>query len=435
MVGIQQVFIPAVLVGLAAAAPLAPQPDIAVRDVNELAGLDLAARGLVLDLDERDFEDFDLLVRALYGDEMDLEPRANLFSAVKAVAPALKNIKNVLPGSKKLVGAVSGAVKAKNAVVGAAKTVGKTVVNNKGKTYDRLLKTADTSMNIAKTAKGKRDIEWDLEERDEWDLEERDEWDLKERDEWDLEERDEWDLEERANIFKAVKAVAPALKNIKNVLPGSKKLVGAVSGAVKAKNAVTGAAKTVAKTVVNNKGKTYDRLLKTADTSMNVAKTVKTNQKPAQGKRDEEDLEERDEWDLEERDDESDLEERANILNAVKAVAPALKNIKNVLPGSRKLVGAVSGAVKAKNAVTGAAKTVAKTVVNNKGKTYDRLLKTADTSMKIAQTAHKRGAEEHDSASKYHTKKGKKASKNNKKVAGKRKNRIAKKAKKHSEEN
>jgi hypothetical protein len=419
MVGIQQVFIPAVLVGLAAAAPLAPQPDIAVRDVNELADLDLAARDLVLDLDERDFEDFDLVVRALYGDEMDLETRANLFSAVKAVAPALKNIKNILPGSKKLVGAVSGAVKAKNAVVGAAKTVGKTVVNNKGKTYDRLLKTADTSMNIAKTAKGKRDVEWDLEERDEW----------------DLEERDEWDLEERANLFKAVKAIAPALKNIKNVLPGSKKLVGAVSGAVKAKNAVTGAAKTVAKTVVNNKGKTYDRLLKTADTSMNVAKTVKTNQKPAQGKRDEEDLEERDEWDFEERDDEFDLEERANILNAVKAVAPALKNIKNVLPGSKKLVGAVSGAVKAKNAVTGAAKTVAKTVVNNKGKTYDRLLKTADTSMKIAQTAHKRGAEEHDSASKHHTKKGKKGSKNSKKVAGKRKNRIAKKAKKHSDEN
>jgi hypothetical protein len=419
MVGIQQVFIPAVLIGLAAAAPLAPQPDIAVRDVNELADLDLAARDLVLDLDERDFEDFDLVVRALYGDEMDLETRANLFSAVKAVAPALKNIKNILPGSKKLVGAVSGAVKAKNAVVGAAKTVGKTVVNNKGKTYDRLLKTADTSMNIAKTAKGKRDVEWDLEERDEW----------------DLEERDEWDLEERANLFKAVKAIAPALKNIKNVLPGSKKLVGAVSGAVKAKNAVTGAAKTVAKTVVNNKGKTYDRLLKTADTSMNVAKTVKTNQKPAQGKRDEEDLEERDEWDFEERDDEFDLEERANILNAVKAVAPALKNIKNVLPGSKKLVGAVSGAVKAKNAVTGAAKTVAKTVVNNKGKTYDRLLKTADTSMKIAQTAHKRGAEEHDSASKHHTKKGKKGSKNSKKVAGKRKNRIAKKAKKHSDEN
>ncbi|KAK7223127.1 hypothetical protein V2G26_011130 [Clonostachys chloroleuca] len=427
MVGIQQVFIPAVLVGLAAAAPLAPQPDIAARDVNELADLDLAARDLVLDLGERDFEDFDFVVRALYGDEMDLETRANLFSAVKAVAPALKNIKNVLPGSKKLVGAVSGAVKAKNAVVGAAKTVGKTVVNNKGKTYDRLLKTADTSMNIAKTAKGKRDVEWDLEERDEWDLEE--------RDEWDLEERDEWDLEERANIFKAVKAVAPALKNIKNVLPGSKKLVGAVSGAVKAKNAVTGAAKTVAKTVVNNKGKTYDRLLKTADTSMNIAKTVKTNQKPAQGKRDEESLEERDEWDLEERDDEFDLEERANILNAVKAVAPALKNIKNVLPGSKKLVGAVSGAVKAKNAVTGAAKTVAKTVVNNKGKTYDRLLKTADTSMKIAQTAHKRGAEENDSVSKHHTKKGKKAGKNSKKVAGKRKNRIAKKAKKHSEEN
>ncbi|CAI6023993.1 unnamed protein product [Clonostachys chloroleuca] len=411
MVGIQQVFIPAVLVGLAAAAPLAPQPDIAARDVNELADLDLAARDLVLDLGERDFEDFDFVVRALYGDEMDLETRANLFSAVKAVAPALKNIKNVLPGSKKLVGAVSGAVKAKNAVVGAAKTVGKTVVNNKGKTYDRLLKTADTSMNIAKTAKGKRDVEWDLEERGEW----------------DLEERDEWDLEERANIFKAVKAVAPALKNIKNVLPGSKKLVGAVSGAVKAKNAVTGAAKTVAKTVVNNKGKTYDRLLKTADTSMNIAKTVKTNQKPAQGKRDE--------WDLEERDDEFDLEERANILNAVKAVAPALKNIKNVLPGSKKLVGAVSGAVKAKNAVTGAAKTVAKTVVNNKGKTYDRLLKTADTSMKIAQTAHKRGAEENDSVSKHHTKKGKKAGKNSKKVAGKRKNRIAKKAKKHSEEN
>ncbi|CAG9955769.1 unnamed protein product [Clonostachys rosea f. rosea IK726] len=350
MVGIQQVFIPAVLIGLAAAAPLAPQPDIAVRDVNELADLDLAARDLVLDLDERDFEDFDLFVRALYGDEMDLETRANLFSA---------------------------------------------------------------------TAKGKRDVEWDLEERDEW----------------DLEERDEWDLEERANLFKAVKAIAPALKNIKNVLPGSKKLVGAVSGAVKAKNAVTGAAKTVAKTVVNNKGKTYDRLLKTADTSMNVAKTVKTNQKPAQGKRDEEDLEERDEWDLEERDDEFDLEERANILNAVKAVAPALKNIKNVLPGSKKLVGAVSGAVKAKNAVTGAAKTVAKTVVNNKGKTYDRLLKTADTSMKIAQTAHKRGAEEHNSASKHHTKKGKKGSKNSKKVAGKRKNRIAKKAKKHSDEN
>ncbi|CAG9984356.1 unnamed protein product [Clonostachys byssicola] len=397
MVGIQQVFIPAVLVGLAAAAPLAPQPDIAVRDVNGLADLDLAARDLVLDLGERDFEDFDLVVRALYGDELDLETRANLFNAVKAVAPALKNIKNVLPG-KKLAGAVSGAVKAKNAVVGAAKTVGKTVVNNKGKTYDRVLKTADTSMNIAKTAKTKRD-----------------DWDLEERGEWDLEERDEWDLEERANIFKAVKAVAPALKNIKNVLPGSKKLVGAVSGAVKAKNAVTGAAKTVGKTVVNNKGKTYDRLLKTADTSMNVAKTVKTNQKPAQGKRDEWDLEERDEWDLEERDDEFDLEERANLLGAVKAVA--------------------TGAIKAKNAVAGAAKTVAKTVVNNKGKTYDRLLKTADTSMKIAQTAHKRGAEENDSAPKHHTKKGKKASKSSKKVAGKRKNRVAKKAKKHSEEN
>ncbi|VUC24887.1 unnamed protein product [Clonostachys rosea] len=308
MVGVQQVFIPAVLIGLAAAAPLAPQPDVAVRDVNELADLDLAARDLVLDLGERDFEDFDLVLRSLYGDEMDLETRANLFSAVKAVAPALKNIKNVLPGSKKLVGAVSGAVKAKNAVAGAAKTVGKTVVNNKGKTYDRLLKTADTSMNVAKTVKtnqkpaqGKRD-EWELEERDdEWDLEERD-------DEWDLEERD-------------------------------------------------------------------------------------------------------DEWDLEERDGEFDLEERAVLFNTIKA------------------------AVKAKNAITGAAKTVAKTVVNNKGKTYDRLLKTADTSMKVAQTSKSKRAEEHDSSSEHHTKKGKKASRNSKKVASKRKNRVAKKAKKHSEEN
>ncbi|CAH0050649.1 unnamed protein product [Clonostachys solani] len=307
MVCIKQVSIPAVvllsLAEQAVAAPVARRGDIAVRDAAQADGsIDLAIRDL--ELHER-----------------------NLLT--KVLTPIVK--------------------------------VTKAVTKNKGKTFDRLLSTANTGMTIANTnkaQKGKRD----LEELDERDIEE----------EIILALRD-LGLDERS-IFGVVKKAAKAVGSVVSKNKGKtfdRVLSTANTGMAKA-------AKAVGSVVSKNKGKTFDRVLSTANTGMAVANTHKTQK----GKRDLEELDER------------DIEEE--IILALRDLGLDERSIFGVVKKAAKAVGSVVSKNKGKTfdrvlstANTGmakAAKAVGSVVSKNKGKTFDRVLSTANTGMAVANT-------------------------------------------------
>ncbi|VUC24798.1 unnamed protein product [Clonostachys rosea] len=217
----------------------------------------------------------------------------------------------------------------------------KAVTGNKGKTFDRVLSTANTGMAIANTHKtqtSKRDLD-ELEERD---IEE----------EVELALRD-LDLYERSLLKKVLTPI------------------------VKATKAVTG-----------NKGKTFDRVLSTANTGMTIANTHKTQT----SKRDLEDIEERDWEEIEERDDE-ELDERDwDDMIEERDVEELDERDINDLEVRAGLLGV---AKKVAKGALGAMDIISK----NQGKSYNRANAAANSAMKVAQTKkkqEKRDFEERD---------------------------------------
>ncbi|CAI6059801.1 unnamed protein product [Clonostachys chloroleuca] len=190
-----------------------------------------------------------------------------------------------------------------------AKAIGSVVKKNKGKTFDRLLSTANTGMAIANTHKtqtGKRD----------------------------LEELDQRDIEEE--IILALRDLGLDERSLIDIAKKGAKAIGSV--------------------VMKNKGKTFDRTLSTANTAMTVANTNKA----LKGKRGLNEIEERDLQKVLERDIEKE------ITLALRDLGLDERSIFDVAKKGIKAVGSV--------------------IMKNKGKTFDRTLSTANTAMTVANT-------------------------------------------------